>query len=76
MITNPEAAAIFFEAAFQAYVGMDRALGEIADQLTTEELARCKRATGRVMGESLLEVIEPILKVHPHLLPAGWKDSI
>ena len=74
MITNRAAAEILFKAAFDAYCGVDAALARIAPDLTPDELHASRRVVGRVMGEILCEITEPILKVHPELLPDAWRD--
>jgi hypothetical protein len=75
MINDSKSAAIVFNAAFEAYVGVDRALTEVAATLPPEEMELCKRAIGQVMGTILFEVTEPILKKHPELLPEVWREK-
>ena len=75
MITDRATAEILFKAAFDAYIGVDAALSRIASDLSAEELSSTKRAVGRVMGEILCEITQPILKVHPELLPDAWNDK-
>jgi hypothetical protein len=75
MIANRATATTLFKAAYEAYAGVDKALSEIAPDLSPEELASCKRAVGRVMGEILFEITEPILKRHPELLPDAWRET-
>jgi hypothetical protein len=75
MISNRASAATLFQAAFDAYCGVDAALSQIAADLPPEELAVCKRAVGQVMGTILFEITEPILQHHPELLPEAWRDA-
>lgn len=75
MIANRTTATTLFKAAYEAYAGLDQALSEIAPDLSSEELASCKRAVGKVMGEILFEITEPILRGHPELLPDTWRDA-
>lgn len=75
MISNQATAAILFQSAFDAYCGVDAALSKIAGELSPEELAACKLAAGKVMGTILIEITEPILRVHPELLPDGWREQ-
>lgn len=74
MITDPAAAAKLLNAAFEAYCGVDAALGQIAPELPAEELAACKRQVGKVMGSILFELAEPILERHPELTPEAWRQ--
>ena len=76
MIADRTTAETLFKAAFDAYCGVDAALSAIAPNLSATELSSAKRAVGRVMGEILFQITEPILKVHPALLPDAWNDNI
>ena len=40
------------------------------DQCSPEEFAAYRRAVGRIMGEMLLEVLNPLYAEHPALKPA------
>ena len=75
MIADRATAETLFKAAFDAYCGVDAALSRIAPDLDTAELSAAKQAVGRVMGEILFQITEPILKVHPELLPDAWNDN-
>jgi hypothetical protein len=48
---------------------LDALLGELQPHLSEEEFNRYRRATGRVMGEMLLEVMNPLYAAHPELKP-------
>jgi hypothetical protein len=74
MIANPAAATILFNAAYDAYTGVYSALEKISGDLPADELTAVKQAVGRVMGDILMELTEPILQQHPDLLPAEWRQ--
>ncbi len=50
--------------------GLDRSIATVRDQCSPEEFAAYRRAVGRVMGEMLLEVLNPLYSEHPALKPA------
>jgi len=75
MIANRTAATTLFNAAFEAYTGVYTALEKISDDLPPDELAAVKQAVGRVMGDILMELTEPILEKHPELMPEQWRDE-
>jgi len=75
MIANRTAATTLFNAAFEAYTGVYSALEKISDDLPPDELAAVKQAVGRVMGDILMELTEPILEQHPELMPEQWRDE-
>jgi hypothetical protein len=74
MIADRASATILFNAAYGAYNGVFSALQRISDELPPEELAAVKQAVGKVMGEILMELTEPILERHPELLPDDWNE--
>jgi hypothetical protein len=74
MIENREAATTLFNAAYDAYNTVFSALEQITPQLSSAELAEAKKAVGRIMGEILAQLTEPILDQHPELTPDEWID--
>jgi hypothetical protein len=44
----------------------------VRDECDAEELQNYRRAVGKVMGEILLEVLNPLYAKHPQLKPPGW----
>ncbi|MFZ0463267.1 MAG: hypothetical protein WBE20_09990 [Candidatus Acidiferrales bacterium] len=43
----------------------------VRDGCSPEEFAADRRAAGRIMGEMLLEVLNPLYAEHPSLKPAA-----
>ena len=63
------------KAAHEGSAGVGQTLSEIAPDVSPEELPSRIRAVGKVMGDILFEITEPILKSHPELLPDTWRDA-
>jgi len=49
---------------------LDGSIATVRDQCSPEEFAAYRRAVGRIMGEMLLEVLNPLYAEHPALKPA------
>ncbi|MGB8592986.1 MAG: hypothetical protein WA674_08380 [Candidatus Acidiferrales bacterium] len=49
---------------------LDGSIATVRDQCSPEEFATYRRAVGRIMGEMLLEVLNPLYAEHPSLKPA------
>ena len=75
MIGNRPAATTLFNAAYEAYNGIYTALEKISDDLPPDELAAVKLAVGKVMGDILFEITEPILEKFPDLTPEEWRTD-
>jgi hypothetical protein len=75
MIGNRSAATILFNAAYEAYNGIYAALEKVSDDLPPDELAAVKQAVGKVMGDILFELTEPILEKYPDLMPEEWRTG-
>jgi|HubBroStandDraft_5_1064220.scaffolds.fasta_scaffold2847277_1 hypothetical protein len=51
---------------------LDGSVALVRDKCSAEELHIYRRAVGKVMGEILLEVLNPLYAKHPTLRPPGW----
>jgi hypothetical protein len=51
---------------------LDESVALVRDECSAEELKKYRRAVGKVMGEILLEVLNPLYAKHPALKPPGW----
>jgi hypothetical protein len=49
---------------------LDGSIATVRDQCSPEEFAAYRRAVGRIMGQMLLEVLNPLYAEHPSLKPA------
>lgn len=47
--------------------------GSVREQCSPEEFAAYRRAVGRIMGEMLLGVLNPLYAEHPSLKPAAME---
>lgn len=52
---------------------LDGSTAAVREQCSPEEFAAYRRAVGRIMGEMLLEVLNPLYAEHPSLKPAGME---
>ena len=50
---------------------LDSSIQVVGAQVPQEELQAYKRAVGKVLGEMLLEIMNPLYRVHPSLKPHG-----
>ena len=75
MIASRTAARTLFNAAYGAYSEIFSALEKLSQELPPEELQVVKIAVGRVMGEILCQLTEPLIERHPELLPKEWEES-
>ena len=51
---------------------LDETLGFIKANCSDEEFRKYRHAVGVAMGEIYLELLEPLFKEHPSLIPASW----
>lgn len=61
-------------ALLKASSDLDKALAEIWPDLSGDERIACQRAIGRMVGEILLEGLNPLHDRHPSLIPEGMTD--
>jgi hypothetical protein len=52
---------------------LDGSTATVRGRCSSEEFAAYRRAVGRIMGEILLEVLNPLYAEHPSLKPAEMK---
>jgi hypothetical protein len=50
---------------------LNQSVLDVRDTASAEEFAVYRRAVGRIMGEILLEVLNPLYARHPQLKPEG-----
>lgn len=51
---------------------LDKSVAMVMDECRSEEFQNYRSAVGKVMGEILLEVLNPLYAKHPNLKPPGW----
>lgn len=52
---------------------IDQSIALVKETAPPEEFSAYRRAAGRVLGEMLLEVMNPLYKKHPGLKPKGLR---
>jgi hypothetical protein len=50
---------------------LNRSVSLVQETVSAEEFALYRRAVGRIMGDILLEVLNPLYRDHPGLKPDG-----
>jgi hypothetical protein len=53
---------------------LDKSVALVRDECSAEELKIYRRAVGKVLGEMLLEIMQPLYAKHPSLKPPGWDE--
>ncbi len=72
MIEDPTVANKIAEIMQDCTARLDKSVALVQDECGPEELKIYRRAVGKVMGELLLEVLNPLYAKHPSLKPPGW----
>lgn len=71
MINNEEIAKQVSQLLLNCGSQLDESVAIVHDNCPPEELHVYRRAVGRIMGDILLEVLNPIYEKHPNLKPPG-----
>jgi hypothetical protein len=71
MIKVPEVAQHISDLMIEFGGRLDSSIQVVAGRCSQEELQVYKRAVGKVLGEMLLEIMNPLYRVHPSLKPQG-----
>lgn len=72
MIENASIAKQISELMQDCSARLDNSVALVKNECGAEELKIYRRAVGKVMGEILLEVLNPLYAKHPALKPPGW----
>ena len=72
MINNPVIAKQISELMLEVSAKIDQSIAMVQTNCSQEEFQEYRRAAGRVLGEALLEVLNPIYKKHSFLKPPGF----
>ena len=51
---------------------LDDSLAQVHDKCSAEDFERYRKAVGKIMGEILVEGLNPLYAEHPALKPPGW----
>ena len=69
MIASKETAKQIVDLMLQTGARIDESVALVQAQGSAQDLANYRRAAGAVMGEILIEVLNPLFKEHPELRP-------
>jgi|HubBroStandDraft_6_1064221.scaffolds.fasta_scaffold152900_2 hypothetical protein len=69
MITDPVVAAKVNDVMVGIAGQLDESVAFVMKRSSQEEFSRYRKAVGNVMGELLLEILNPLYKQHPGLKP-------
>jgi hypothetical protein len=73
MITDELVAKQVGELMLEFGARLDASVALVRDNCSPEELKVYRRAAGKVMGEMLLEIMNPLYLQHPGLKPEGLR---
>jgi hypothetical protein len=51
---------------------LDESLAQVRDKYPAEDFEKYRRTVGKIMGEILIEGLNPLYKEHPDLKPPAW----
>jgi hypothetical protein len=69
MIENVEVAKEISDLMLEYGARLDKSVALVSERGSAEELKAYRRAVGKIMGEMLLEVMNPLYARHPDLKP-------
>jgi hypothetical protein len=73
MIPDPKVAEQISALMLEISGRLDSSVALVNKTSTAEEAAVYRRAVGKILGEILLEVLNPLYAKHPSLKPAGFE---
>jgi hypothetical protein len=73
MIENPKIAKQISALMLECGARLDASVELVRDTCTADELKVYRRAIGKVMGEMLLEILNPLYEKHSSLKPGGLR---
>lgn len=71
MITNGRTAKQVSDLMLDITAQLNQSVSLVQEQASAEEFASYRLAVARIMGEILLEVLNPLYRKHPGLKPEG-----
>lgn len=72
MIQNLDVAARVSQLMLDCSAELNSSISLVRDECGPEEFGKYRLAVGKVMGEILLEILNPLFEVHPELKPHDW----
>lgn len=76
MIHNLEIAERISQLMFDCSTKLNESIVLVRNECEPEEFKAYRLAVGKVMGEILLEVLNPLFEAHPELKPSGWDKEV
>ena len=73
MISNRDTAKLVVDTAFALTSGLDRSVARVMETSPEAEVVAYRRAVGFVMAETAQQILNPLLREHPDLVPEDWK---
>jgi hypothetical protein len=73
MISNPVVAKQISSLMIEISTKIDESIALVQAECPEEEFREYRRAAGRVLGEALLEVLNPLYEEHSFLKPPGFE---
>jgi hypothetical protein len=73
MISNPQIAKEISSLMLEISAKIDESIAIVQSNCPEEEFRKYRLAAGRVMGEALLEILNPLYEKHSFLKPPGFE---
>jgi hypothetical protein len=73
MISDPEIAKQVSRLMLDLFRQVDESLANVRERCPSDEVRAYQTATGRVAGAIVMDVLEPLYRVHPELKPPKWE---
>ena len=73
MISNPQIAKQISTLMLEISAKIDESIAIVQSNCPVEEFRKYRLAAGRVMGEALLEILNPLYEKHSFLKPPGFE---
>lgn len=72
MVRNESVASDVAQLMLECTTRLDGSVALVQEKCSHEEFNAYRLAVGKVLGEILLEVLNPLYEEHPELKPSGW----
>jgi len=74
MVSDPNSAREISELMLDIFRRVDESVAVVKQSCSAEEAAAYQKATGRVVGAVVLDILEPLYERHPNLKPHNWDE--
>jgi hypothetical protein len=75
MISDEKTAKLISDLMLDIFRRVDESLAVVKETCPTDEANSYQKATGRIVGPIVMQVLEPLYNKHPGLKPSNWDDE-